>query len=938
MRKAFGFAAKAIALSALALLLSGSYHGAFVSVIEPSSAWNGVAGSGSCPAVDATQQVSGLLGTPSQYLAIGNVDAPPQDVVETPGSYQITAAATASNRTGIAKVQVCLEGTIAVLTQEATNPMTGSHGFNFVIQSRTTSGGQNGFVNLVVDYYPRDGYVLRTTQVMWLNSNASGAGYINRTASPKWVDPVLGTDGTTTCGAGGLGNSKGNPYKTVQFAIVCVPDGNVVYVVSGATLNEMPVGCPNGICGTHTHLTTVMPEPGGATFTFAKATRQTGTSAYFRPGNGNLKFYNFIADFANITEFYITGNFIASNCVLTDSRGLFGGKFGSSDGALGGINGHSGGPGYFISVTECTYSNPGAAGGGVQFIRNVSGYGTSDNFSVTSAQFNNAGTRTFNYAPNSVADNESPGQTVTPLTVASVGSFTGGHTVITFSGSPGIGVNAVNNVFAFLSGALQGTTFPIFASTATTITVTGNATAAAPGDLAWNYFLFHCDCFQFFLPVNELQPNYYNVYFQNYHCQGDSVQAILPQPQTFVTPGTFSTAGSTFTMDTLTVSSVGAFSGGQTIITLSGTPALGASVPTSQKIYFNSGALSGQNFAVAAMSNAAHTVTVTGDATAAVNGDIFQFGHNMGPDDYVELGTSGGAQEAHRAVTITNPVSVALAEAFSGGNQTLQGWRQMKSTNGVAIVGGVIDRYGTYNGDEGQVSSANRNWAFVQTTWLNSPGVYRTDGSFGLDNFNMLDAIIQSMDALAGHPVPSSSTWPWDNNQFLAAAGTLCTSGNIASNVCGTNSVLGAVTFDIQNAVDVGNLGNEGNGTIGAISPGGSAQRGTYLITLSDGNGTYTGVTHFTIQRPDKTFAATGTVGTPYTSSDINFTITAGATAFNYFDRFLVMVNSKYKPQSGLSKTMVGNLATGKPLYGWNVDGTPLPPISSNPLIGAQQP
>ncbi len=132
-------------------------------------------------------------------------------------------------------------------------------------------------------------------------------------------------------------------------------------------------------------------------------------------------------------------------------------------------------------------------------------------------------------------------------------------------------------------------------------------------------------------------------------------------------------------------------------------------------------------------------------------------------------------------------------------------------------------------------------------------------------------------------------------------------------------------------------IGNDGNGTITGISAGPSIQNGIYYVQLSDSNGTYYGVTHFTVQRPDKSFMPTGTVGVPYTSTEVNFTVNAGGTPFNYYDRFALYSKTDYRPTGGLTKTLIGNIATGQPLYKWNLDHTLVTPVGTA-LIGAQQP
>src|SRR5471032_1691620 len=72
---------------------------------------------------------------------------------------------------------------------------------------------------------------------------------------------------------------------------------------------------------------------------------------------------------------------------------------------------------------------------------------------------------------------------------------------------------------------------------------------------------------------------------------------------------------------------------------------------------------------------------------------------------------------------------------------------------------------------------------------------------------------------------------------------------------------------------------NVGNGTIGAISKGPAALIGTYSLRA-------TGPATFTVVAPTQDDLPDATVGTPYISAGINFTLTAGATPFAAGDTF----------------------------------------------------
>ncbi|MDR3513776.1 MAG: head decoration protein [Caulobacteraceae bacterium] len=72
---------------------------------------------------------------------------------------------------------------------------------------------------------------------------------------------------------------------------------------------------------------------------------------------------------------------------------------------------------------------------------------------------------------------------------------------------------------------------------------------------------------------------------------------------------------------------------------------------------------------------------------------------------------------------------------------------------------------------------------------------------------------------------------------------------------------------------------NTGNGTVGSLSRGAGALQGNYVLTA-------TTATNFTVTDPEGNALPAATVGTAYSQSGINFTITAGGTAFVAGDSF----------------------------------------------------
>ena len=98
-----------------------------------------------------------------------------------------------------------------------------------------------------------------------------------------------------------------------------------------------------------------------------------------------------------------------------------------------------------------------------------------------------------------------------------------------------------------------------------------------------------------------------------------------------------------------------------------------------------------------------------------------------------------------------------------------------------------------------------------------------------------------------------------------------------------------------------------GNGTIGSISNGPSVQSGSYFLRA-------TSATNWNVTGPDGFAMPSATTGSAYVGPDINFTITAGGTAFAAGDEFVINVPSGnyvncVKTASDGSQVPVGILA-----------------------------
>jgi hypothetical protein len=100
----------------------------------------------------------------------------------------------------------------------------------------------------------------------------------------------------------------------------------------------------------------------------------------------------------------------------------------------------------------------------------------------------------------------------------------------------------------------------------------------------------------------------------------------------------------------------------------------------------------------------------------------------------------------------------------------------------------------------------------------------------------------------------------------------------------------------------VGNarMNNTGNGTIGTLSVADSAAYGLYVLTA-------TSATSFAVAGPGNEDLAPATAGTAY-SGPVDFTITAGATAFVPGDTFTLNLSRQFESWTGGAFTVLGLL------------------------------
>ncbi|NIJ07234.1 hypothetical protein FHS31_000830 [Sphingomonas vulcanisoli] len=128
----------------------------------------------------------------------------------------------------------------------------------------------------------------------------------------------------------------------------------------------------------------------------------------------------------------------------------------------------------------------------------------------------------------------------------------------------------------------------------------------------------------------------------------------------------------------------------------------------------------------------------------------------------------------------------------------------------------------------------------------------------------------------------------WDpSDGMLTREAVILLSG---SGLCTAGLVLAAILTGTAAAAALGT--NTGNGTFGAITVGGAAVPGDYIVEFDD-------ATHFLVSAPGGQEIGHGTTGVAFSAGGLGFTITAGGTAFVAADSFKLTVTAtamKYVP------------------------------------------
>lgn len=103
------------------------------------------------------------------------------------------------------------------------------------------------------------------------------------------------------------------------------------------------------------------------------------------------------------------------------------------------------------------------------------------------------------------------------------------------------------------------------------------------------------------------------------------------------------------------------------------------------------------------------------------------------------------------------------------------------------------------------------------------------------------------------------------------------------------------VSAAVPTAAAVADGDNVGNGTVGTLSATSAVAPGIYTVTITNAG---TGV--FSVTGPSGALAA-GEVGEPYSQGGLQFTVTAGVTAFENGDNFAITVTAAAEPVAQVS-------------------------------------
>lgn len=146
----------------------------------------------------------------------------------------------------------------------------------------------------------------------------------------------------------------------------------------------------------------------------------------------------------------------------------------------------------------------------------------------------------------------------------------------------------------------------------------------------------------------------------------------------------------------------------------------------------------------------------------------------------------------------------------------------------------------------------------------------------------------------------------------------------VAAGTLQRGTVLGQISAQ---SITASGSSNTGNGSVGSISGGANVKQGAYLLTA-------TSATKFSVVDPEGAALPEATVGTAYSQQGINFTITAGGTAFTSGDKFALNSVDATGQYIACVKTASDGSQTPKAILVDYVDASTLPATGGAYLTG----
>jgi hypothetical protein len=935
-----------------------------VPTIEPAAGWNGTAST--CSAPSATVHGSGSVQPP-----IAGFDAADNLVVE--GTYALGVGAATSNRAWISSVDYVLEGTTVNVVDPSENTSHTPSTFVWQVKVQSRSGGagvgKNGDATLCAYIHPVNGVDRLVALPVWLNSNSSGDSYVDRMSdtNARYVDTATGADTGNCTGSGTTHGTRAAPYASIESGVACGVSGGVTFVKPGS-YPETSCGAP--ACATGWTRYNSARGCGGADWPNGCAAgwnaghrarysaNLTGARAIWVAAYGDMMQLDGVdLNVSNAAQVQFK-NILFSNATVTDpvlGIDYDGGRFtGAISNDQAGFIAQAAGGSIMVQAEESTFAYSNALYG--QFMRNVSGY-TGNDVYVTFFPLNLLGSsrRHFNYRPTQpmkIASTIPTTSSPAPFTVEAASAFNvpvSGMTMVHLSDAA-LTISGTTVYARFWSGALAWRDVQVNSNLTYSASNVSNAVndgtgkckitvGSATGRAATQEIFVKgivgatgtaCNGKWIVSAVSGSDITLAGTTFAGAYTSGGSIDAavMLKADASTAAAGDKVFLGSDWIHADCN----------QFQLTTDGLS------PNYSNVYEQSYRCIG--YGIQGFLPQAGSYTLSGTMTNSGTTVTFTAAQTLFVGDFIMKASGTYNLEAREIVAVNSTTNVTVANAYTANESGITPV-QIKGTNGFAcvactfIVTGGVGSTNTDGFEASQLSTALPNWALLQSTFIGNTGfMLRPSTSTSHDyarlvNFALNDSIVQGlMTDSSGNAFPVDGADHIEHNQLLQVLVNSYCSGTPVSN-CGTDNTVQAQTFVAATnpVTQLPNSPNVGNGTLSAMSVGASPLTGSYLIAL-------TSATTFRVDAPNTVILGTGTVGTPFSSTGVNFTLAAGGTPFASGDRFYIAPTPSFKPTGTpprVAEGMIGNdhKADGTPLWPWYWDGTAR---AAGALVGAQSP